>query len=220
MSRRQTAFQIRLCPPLVQRQPEENEDEGLQPKSKPGETLAVTPSLESRINILKGGSQPLSRLKRALTSFTQIQRSTLSDSVRAAHVADSSIETSTSSITGREGRQFANREGEHQPVPSAQVAARRLHPSVAGNVGASGNLDTAYWSGNSPPGYSLGGYASARGMSIFTVEPPLNCATADYAPGGSCAGLESAVSAAERRTELMSYAEARTVLLGSGASTP
>ena len=66
------------------------------------------------------------------------------------------IERSTSSITGREGRRF-NREGDSSPVPVAQTAARRAHPSVAGNVGPSGSLDTAYWSGNSPAGYSLGG---------------------------------------------------------------
>lgn len=53
-------------------------------------------------------------------------------------------------------------------------------------------------------------------MSVFTVEPPLNWATADYAPGRRCAGRASGVSQAERRTELMSYAEAiRTVLLGT-----
>jgi hypothetical protein len=50
----------------VQRQPmEEEEEEELQTKSKPGETPAVTPSLESRINILKGGGQPLSRSERS-----------------------------------------------------------------------------------------------------------------------------------------------------------
>lgn len=126
------------------------------------------------------------------------------------------IETSTSSITGREGRRFGNREGEPHPVPRAQVAARRSHPSVAGNVGTSGTLDTAHWSGQTPGGYSLGDYASARGMSIFTVEPPLNCTTADYAPGGRCRGRASGVSETERRLELMSYAEAiRSVLLGS-----
>ena len=42
---------------VVQRQTEEEEE--LQAKSKPGENPAVTPSLESRINSLKGGGQPL-----------------------------------------------------------------------------------------------------------------------------------------------------------------
>ena len=43
----------------VQRQPEENEDEEIQAKSEPGEAPSVTPSLESRINSLQGGGQPL-----------------------------------------------------------------------------------------------------------------------------------------------------------------
>ena len=47
--------------PLVQRQEESNEEEGeiLQSKSKSNETVAATPSLESQINSLKGGGQPL-----------------------------------------------------------------------------------------------------------------------------------------------------------------
>ena len=43
---------------LLQRQTEE-EEESLQTKSKPGETPAAKPSLESRINCLKSGGQPL-----------------------------------------------------------------------------------------------------------------------------------------------------------------
>ena len=45
--------------PLVERVEESPEDENLQAKSNPGETLAITPSLEARINSLKGGGQPL-----------------------------------------------------------------------------------------------------------------------------------------------------------------
>lgn len=124
------------------------------------------------------------------------------------------IDASTSTITGREGRQFI-RAGESGALSRAQQTARESHPSVAGNVGTLGNLDTTHWSGVSPAGVSLGDYASARGMSIFTVEPPLNCTSADYGPGGTCSGRAAAVSQAERSTELMSYAEAiRTVLLG------
>lgn len=125
------------------------------------------------------------------------------------------IHTATTSITGRERRSFANREGERRPVPRAQVTARRSFPSVAGNVGSSGRLDTAYWSGSVSTGQSLGQYASARGMSIFTVEPPINCTAADYGTGRRCRGRAAAVSQVERKTELKSYADAiRTVLLG------
>jgi hypothetical protein len=48
--------------PLVQRQeesPEEEEEEILQAKEVPGQTPEVTPGLESSINSLKGGGQPL-----------------------------------------------------------------------------------------------------------------------------------------------------------------
>ncbi|MHC4308358.1 MAG: eCIS core domain-containing protein [Planctomycetota bacterium] len=59
----------RMCPECeeetAQRQLMEEEDEELQAKSNPGETPAVTPSLESRINGLKGGSQPLDRAARS-----------------------------------------------------------------------------------------------------------------------------------------------------------
>jgi hypothetical protein len=142
----------------------------------------------------------------------QASRTDRSLSLRTARA----IHTATASITGRERRQFANRETEPvRPVPRAQVTARRSFPSVAGNVGTSGQLDTAYWSGRVSTGYSLGQYASARGMSIFTVEPPINCTAADYGTGRRCRGRAAAVSQAERRTELMSYAQAiRTVLLG------
>jgi hypothetical protein len=50
----------------------------------------------------------------------------------------------------------------------------------AGNVGAKGAIDNATWSGGMPGGVSLGGYAPPRGMSVFTVEPPLNLNSADY----------------------------------------
>ncbi len=45
--------------PLVERVEESAEDESIQAKSNPGETHAVSPSLETRINSLKGGGQPL-----------------------------------------------------------------------------------------------------------------------------------------------------------------
>ena len=43
----------------ARRQPEEDEDEGLQAKANRGETPTVTSGLESRINGIKGGGQPL-----------------------------------------------------------------------------------------------------------------------------------------------------------------
>ena len=62
----------RMCPGCeegtAQRQPEEDEgkeEEELQAKSKPGGNPTVTPSLEARINGLKGGGQPLNPATRA-----------------------------------------------------------------------------------------------------------------------------------------------------------
>jgi hypothetical protein len=94
------------------------------------------------------------------------------------------------------------------------LGAGKQHPSVAGNVGPSGKLDTGHWGGEVPGGTSLGDYASARGTSIFTVEPPVNRNIADYGKGGNNAGEK--VSQADRTTELQAYADAvRTVLLAN-----
>jgi hypothetical protein len=126
-------------------------------------------------------------------------------SLRAA----AAIEAATTTITGRERRSM-RREGE-RTLSTAERDRRRAHPSVPGNVGSSGNIDTAYWSGSSPAGVSHGDYASGRGISIFTVEPPLNLESGDF-PEST---IDSRVDRAERETELQAYADAvRTVLLG------
>ena len=83
-------------------------------------------------------------------------------SLRAAKL----IDAQTSGVKGREAR---------------NLGRGGAHPSVAGNVGTSGDLDTGFWGGDVPGGTSLGGYASERGMSIFTVEPPVNRNIDDYA---------------------------------------
>ena len=114
-------------------------------------------------------------------------------SLRAAKL----IDAQTSGVKGREAR---------------NLGRGGAHPSVAGNVGTSGDLDTGFWGGDVPGGTSLGGYASERGMSIFTVEPPVNRNIDDYAAGGNAAGDK--VTQADRQTELQAYADAvRTVLL-------
>lgn len=51
--------------PLVQRQIEEEEEEPLQAKSVEDATPAVTHNLESRINAIRGGGQPLAESERA-----------------------------------------------------------------------------------------------------------------------------------------------------------
>jgi hypothetical protein len=117
------------------------------------------------------------------------------------------IDTSTTGITGRESRGMSR---ENETLTAENRKKRQAHPSVAGNVGASGDIDFATWSGSVPGGVSLGGYAPKRGMSVFTVEPPLNLSTGDYPTSA-----DAKVDEAERRIELQAYADAvRTVLLG------
>jgi hypothetical protein len=81
------------------------------------------------------------------------------------------------------------------------------HPSVAGNFkGQTANANFARWEGGMAEGISLGGYASKRGISIFTVEPPDNKKLSEYKDDGQRAA---------RDVELKAYTEAiRTILLG------
>ncbi|MEO6701969.1 MAG: hypothetical protein ABI140_17495, partial [Jatrophihabitantaceae bacterium] len=101
------------------------------------------------------------------------------------------------------------------PGRDARVALDKLkpHASVAGNYDSAGELTKARWGGDSPKGVSLGGYAPARGISVFTVEPAIDRNVEDYRdkPGK----VADKVSAADRKIELQAYAEAvHTVLLG------
>jgi len=119
------------------------------------------------------------------------------------------IDTDTASIPGR-GRRDMSREKESAATTAQNQAARRAHPSIAGNVGPKGAIDNPKWSGGVPGGVSLGGYAPPRGISVFTVEPPLNLNTADYAK------IQNDVSQANRKVELQVYADAvKTILLGT-----
>ena len=134
-------------------------------------------------------------------------RPSVADKLAAAGAADKDlslraaklIDAATTGVKGREAR---------------NLGAGKQHPSVAGNVGPSGKVDTGHWGGEVPEGTSLGDYASSRGTSIFTVEPPVNRNIADYGKGGNNAGEK--VSQADRTTELQAYADAvRTVLLAN-----
>jgi Succinylglutamate desuccinylase / Aspartoacylase family len=80
------------------------------------------------------------------------------------------------------------------------------HPSVAGNYkGRSEQPNVARWAGSVDGGVSLGRYASHRGLSIFTVEPPENKTRSEY----------TGAARQSRDVEIKAYAEAvRTVLLG------
>ncbi|MDQ6775607.1 MAG: DUF4157 domain-containing protein [Actinomycetota bacterium] len=120
------------------------------------------------------------------------------------------IDADTAGVSGRDKREVI-REGE-ATVSKAQKDARHAHGSVAGNVDSAGNVANPMWGGSVPGGVSLGGYAPKRGISVFTVEPPVNRNLADYRTGKSD---RDAVSLVDRTTELKAYADAvRTVLLG------
>jgi hypothetical protein len=81
------------------------------------------------------------------------------------------------------------------------------HPSVAGNFkGSSVVPNFAQWEGGMDKGVSLGGYASKRGISIFTVEPPDDKRLGEF----------KGAARRSREVEIKAYAEAvRTILLGS-----
>jgi len=65
MEEKEGMLQSKLNGELLQRQPMEEEEEELQAKEMPGQTPTVAPNLESRINSLKGGGQPLDSSVRA-----------------------------------------------------------------------------------------------------------------------------------------------------------
>lgn len=154
----------------------------------------------------------------ALASLSQQTEKADEDlSRRAANQIDT--DTQAKGVKERELRHFIREDDPRDKADPKKVAvskadrdARAAHPSVAGNVGKSGNVDRFTWSGKGTSAVSLGEYAAPRGMSVFTVEPPINATTDDYLQKGFT--LDK-VSEADRRIELQSYADAvRTVLLG------
>ncbi len=119
------------------------------------------------------------------------------------------IDADTTNIKGREKRGM-DRENDTAKTTAADRAGRKAHPSVAGNVGSTGQLDNPGWSGSVPGGTSLGGYAPPRGISVFTIEPALDLNTGDYK------GKKDDIAQAARQVELQAYADAvRTILLGT-----
>ena len=118
------------------------------------------------------------------------------------------IDAATKAIPDRDKRAMI-REKEPTPPTAVEKAARKAHPSIAGNVGPTGAIDHATWTGAGTGGVSLGEYAAPRGLSVFTVEPPVNRNSADYPT------KVDEITQAERRIELQAYADAvRTILLG------
>lgn len=168
------------------------------------QTQAATVQPSKHVQHTESGEEAEATELRSIKRRQMLQAASDADKRLSTDAADR-IDKATAGLKGRDDR--------------VSGAARKAHPSVAGNVGKSGKLDFAFWGGEAPEGVSLGGYASARGMSIFTVEPPINRDVDDYKKGNKQFGaeekLKDKVSEADRKTELMAYAEAiRAILLG------
>jgi hypothetical protein len=149
-----------------------------------------------------------------LPSSTEAERRTRIDERRAVEAAEEVARRTD----GLEALRRARRQIEHQQAEEdhrpATVAPIEAHPAVAGNRLGAG--DTAEWSGEVADGVSLGTYAPARGIGVFTIEPAINRASAAY----PVPDLDPGVSPDVRRRELRAYATAiRTVLLRAGTST-
>ncbi len=138
--------------------------------------------------------------------------------------AATQIDTGTTAIKGREKRGMS-RENEAK-LTKDNEKARKAHPSIAGNVTSTGAIGNATWAGGTPKGISLGGYAPPRGMSVFTVEPPVDAPSSAYPIDATnpkqkkahdeISGAVEKLNRADRMIELQKYADAiRTVLLGT-----
>jgi hypothetical protein len=118
----------------------------------------------------------------------------------------------TSDIRSRMGRGELEGRSQAALTPEEQTRLEQT-AAVAGNHLFFPQQENPGWSGEVNEGVSLGNYAPARGMTVFTVEPAIDRNTADYAAGRREGDL---LSEAERRIELQSYANAiRTILLGN-----
>lgn len=167
-------------------------------------------------NPWEGGEFERGEKKNALR--TQLRRQSFNAKAQNADNTDrdlslraaAQIDAATAAIPGREQRSMSRQSDMDTHPTKEQIEMRRKHPSIAGNIGTTGAIDTANWSGKMEKGVSLGGYAPARGISTFTVEPPVNANTKDYAK------KTDDITQANRKIELQAYADAvRTVLLGA-----
>ena len=164
----------------AQRQPVENEEdeEPLQAKSKPGKTPAVTPSLESRINNLKGGGQPLDPATRA---FFEPRFGHDFSHVRVH--ADSAAADTAKSINARAftlGNHVAMGSGEYQPnlqsgqrllghelTHVVQQSKSKLSPRIQRLVGLEFEMNYSAETRKPPSHGPLGSPATANG----TIRP-------------------------------------------------
>jgi hypothetical protein len=184
----------------------------------------LSPAKEKAIAVMLQLMGPIFRLigadKQALTDvFTKIDQSHTQDDIDLALATAYAIADKAKGAASLKGR-FTDKKKQKSP----SVAGNKLYEG-AGKENATWREDMDPTTGGPKPwqdradkkGISLGLYGPAKGISVFTVEPPVNRALDSYdgkntEPGGA------AVSKAERETELKAYAEAvATVLLGPDA---
>jgi len=143
MEEEEEMLQPKLKGEFLQRQPMEDEEEELQAKEMPGQTPTVAPNLESRINSLKGGGQPLDFATR---SFFEPRFGHNFSNVRVH--ADSSSADTAKSINARAftlGNHVVMGSGEYQPKSQSgqRLLGHELTHVVQQNGGASVGLQRA-----------------------------------------------------------------------------
>jgi hypothetical protein len=184
----------------------------------------LSPAKEKAIAFMLQMMGPIFRLmgadKQTLTdAFTKIDQAHTQDDIDLALATAYAIADKAKGAASLKGR-FTDANKQKSP----SVTGNKLYKGT-GNENATWREDLDPKTGGPKPwqeradkkGISLGLYGPAKGISVFTVEPPVNRALDAYdgknaEPGGPV------VSKAERETELKAYAQAvATVLLGPDA---
>jgi hypothetical protein len=189
----------------------------------------ISPEKEKAIKVLAGLIAFVTSLfgvtgpdEKALTeAFTKADATRTQNDIDLALATAYAIADRTKAATSLGGR-----------FPDAKDSKKKSTPSVAGNkLYAGAGKESAVWREDFDPttggpkpwkeradkkGISLGLYAPAKGISVFTVEPPVNRALDFYDKNTEPGGAK--VSKADRQKEIVAYAEAvALVLLGPDA---
>jgi len=141
----------------LRRQPEEEEEEMLQAKDLPGQTSEVTPNLETRINAIRGGGQPLPVSTRAFFErqfgydFSRVRIHTDSNAAEMAR--------------GLNARAFTIRKdiylGLGQYKPGTSLGKKLFAHELAHTIQqAKSNLLVKWWKRHRPPQSALSGLNS------------------------------------------------------------
>ena len=188
----------------------------------------ISPAKEKAIEMLAGLVAFVSSIfgltgpdKTALTeAFAKADETRTQDDIDLALATAYAIAGRTKGAASLEGR-FPDKKDEKGKRSSPSVAGNKLYAGK-GKESSTWREDLDPSTGRPKPwqeradkkGVSLGLYAPAKGISVFTVEPPVNRALDTYGGRGTEPG-GAKVSKADRETEIKAYAEAvALVLLG------